>query len=76
MLTVFPTAIPSAVRITLERSDYLLIYLIAAAELAVAVLSFGAIRITDWAALRLIAATLVVLHSVSGVLDPRLYGAD
>jgi hypothetical protein len=35
------------VGITLERSDYLLVYLVAAAELAVAVLSFGAIRITD-----------------------------
>ena len=69
VLTVFPTAIPSAVGITMERWDYLLVYLVAAAELAVAVLSFGAIGITDWAALRLIVATLVVLHSVSGVLD-------
>jgi hypothetical protein len=68
-LIVFPTAIPSAVGITLERSDYLLVYLVAAAELAVAVLSFGAIRITDWAALRLIVTTLVVLHSASGILD-------
>jgi uncharacterized membrane-anchored protein len=33
------------------------------------VLSFGAIRITDWAALRLIVTTFVVLHLVSGVLD-------
>jgi hypothetical protein len=69
VLIVFPTAIPSAVGITLERSDYLLVYLVAAAELAVAVLSFGAIRITDWAALRLIVTTLVVLHSASGILD-------
>ena len=69
VLTAFPTAIPSAVGITLERSDYLLVYLVAAAELAVAVLSFGAIRITDWAALRLIVTTFVVLHLVSGVLD-------
>ncbi len=53
----------------MERWDYLLVYLVAAAELAVAVLSFGAIGITDWAVLRLIVATLVVLHSVSGVLD-------
>jgi hypothetical protein len=36
----------------MERWDYLLVYLVAAAELAVAVLSFGAIGITDWAALR------------------------
>jgi len=51
VLIVFPTAIPSAVGITITRPDYLLVYLVAAAELAAAVLSFGAIRITDWAAL-------------------------
>ena len=69
VLTVSPTAIPSEVGITLERSDYLLVYLVAAAELAVAVLSFGAVRLTDPAALRLIVATFVTLHLVSGVLD-------
>jgi hypothetical protein len=69
VLVVFPTAIPSAVGITITRSDYLLIYLVAAAELAVAVLSFGAIRLTDLAALRLIVTTLVVLHTTSGILD-------
>src|SRR5215218_5235935 len=69
VLTALPTAIPAAVGITLERPDYLLVYLVAAAELAVAVLSFGAIRITDWAALRLIVTTCVVVHATSGVLD-------
>jgi hypothetical protein len=69
VLILFPTAIPKAVGITITRPDYLLVYLVAAAELAVAVLSFGAIRITDWAALRLIVTTLVVLHATSGVLD-------
>ena len=69
VLTAAPTAIPSMVGITLQRPDYLLVYLVAAAELAVAVLSFGAMRITNWAALRLIVATFVVLHLVSGVLD-------
>jgi hypothetical protein len=69
VLTAFPTAIPSAVGITITRPDYLLVYLVAAAELAVAVLSFGAIRITDWPALRLIVTALVVLHSASGILD-------
>jgi len=69
VLAVFPTAIPSMVGITLERSDYLLVYLVAAAELAVAVLSFGAVRITDWAAVSLIVTTLVVLHATSGILD-------
>jgi hypothetical protein len=69
VLTVFPRAIPSMVGITITRPDYLLVYLLAAAELAVAMLSFGAIRITDRAALGLIVTTLVVLHAVSGVLD-------
>jgi hypothetical protein len=69
VLIAFPTLIPSAVGITIARGDYLLVYLVAAAELAVAVLSFGATRITDWAALRLIVTTLVVLHAASGVLD-------
>jgi hypothetical protein len=69
VLVVFPTAIPSAVGITITRPDYLLVYLLAAAELTVAVLSFGAIRITDRAALRLIVTTFVALHLVSGILD-------
>lgn len=69
VLTVFPTAIPSMVGIAIERQDYLLVYLVGAAELAVAVLSFGATRITDPAALRLIVTTFVVLHGASGILD-------
>jgi hypothetical protein len=69
VLMAFPEAIPSMVGITITRPDYLLVYLVGAAELAFAVLSFGAIRITDWAALRLIVTTLVVVHATSGVLD-------
>jgi hypothetical protein len=69
VLMVFPTAIPSMVGITLERPEYLLVYLVGAAELAVAVLSFGATRLTDPAALRLVVMTFVVLHGASGVLD-------
>lgn len=69
VLTVFPTAIPSAVGMTVDRQEYLLVYLVGAAELAVAVLSFGAARLTDPAALRLIVTTFVVLHGASGILD-------
>jgi len=68
VLTAFPTAIPSAVGITLARPDYLLVYLVAGAELAVAVLSFGATRLTDPAALGLVVTTFVVLHAASGIL--------
>ena len=69
VLTAFPTVIPSAVGITVTRQEYLLVYLVAAAELAVAVLSFGATRLTDPAALRLVVTTFVVLHGASGILD-------
>jgi hypothetical protein len=69
VLSVFPTAIPAAVGITIERPEYLLVYLVAAAELAAAVLSFGAARLTDPAALWLIVMTFVVLHGASGILD-------
>jgi hypothetical protein len=69
VLTVFPTAIPSAVGITVERPQYLLVYLAGAAELAAAVVSFGAARLTDPAALWLIVMTFVVLHGASGILD-------
>lgn len=75
VLTVFPTAIPSTVGITLERGDYLLVYLVGAAELAAAVLSFGALRLTDRDALRLVVITFVVLHGASGLLN-MLYGAQ
>jgi hypothetical protein len=69
VLMVFPTAIPSMVGMTIGRQEYLLVYLVGAAELAVAVLSFGATQLTDVAALRLIVTTFVVLHGVSGILD-------
>ena len=49
-------------------------YLVGAAELAVAVLSFGATRLTDRDALRLVVATFVVLHGFSGVLDIAYMG--
>jgi hypothetical protein len=69
VLTVFPSAIPSAVGITIARPEFLLVYLVGAAELAAAVLSFGAIRLRDPAALGLVVTTFVVLHGASGILD-------
>src|SRR5262245_21985665 len=76
VLTVWPTAIPSVVGIPVDRSQYLLVYLVGAAELAVAVLSFGATRLTDPAALGLVVTTFVVLHGASGVLDLVYMGVD
>lgn len=75
VLTAFPTAIPATVGIALEPADYLLVYLTAAAELSAAVLSFGALRLRDAAAIGLVVTTLVVLHGASGLLN-LLYGAQ
>ena len=69
VMIVFPAAIPAAVGIDVDRPDYLIVYLVAAAELAAAVLSFGAARLSDPAALRLVVVTFVVLHGASGILD-------
>lgn len=69
VLTVFPAAIPATVGIAIEPADYLLVYLTAAAELAAAALSFGALRLTDRASLRLIVATFALWHGASGVLN-------
>jgi hypothetical protein len=69
VLTVFPTVIPTAVGIDLEPKDYLIVYLVGAAELAVSVLSFGATRLVDPAAVGLVIATLVVMHGASGLLN-------
>ncbi len=69
VMTIFPTAIPLAVGISLQPNDYLIVYLVAAAELAAAVLSFGATRLTDRSAVGLIVLTLSVLHGASGLLN-------
>lgn len=75
VLTVFPAAIPATVGIDLQPKDFLVVYLVGAAELAVAVLSFGATRLTDSTALALVIATLVVMHGASGLLNV-LYAAQ
>jgi hypothetical protein len=69
VLTAFPTAIPAMVGITVQRQDYLLVYLLAAAELAVSALSLGAARLTNRAALQLVIITLVTMHLASGLLN-------
>jgi hypothetical protein len=69
LMMAYPKAIPAAVGIDLRPDDYLLVYLVAAAELAAAVLSFGAVRLADRSALLLVVATFVVLHGASGLLN-------
>jgi hypothetical protein len=73
VLTVAPGLIPRVVGIDLEPNANVLAYLLAGAEFGLAVLSFGASRLTDARALRLIVWSLIVFHGSSGVLELYAY---
>jgi hypothetical protein len=73
VLVVAPGLIPSVVGIDLEPEADVLAYLLAGAELGLAVLSFGASRVTDYRALRLIVWSLIAFHGSSGVLEIYAY---
>ena len=66
---VAPAAIPRTVGIRIGPSAYLLCYLLAAAELALAVLSWGARSISDKRSIRLIIVSFMVLHGATGLLE-------
>ena len=68
-LAAVPAAIPATVGIALQPDAFLLSYLLAAAELAIGILSLGATRLTDSAALTLIIAVFVVFHLATAALE-------
>jgi hypothetical protein len=83
VLIAAPALIPSAVGIALPAGANLLPYLLGAVELGVAVLSLGAVRLREPAAIRLIALGFAVLHAASALVevlalaqgaDPFLWG--
>jgi hypothetical protein len=69
VLAVLPAAIPATVGIAIDAEAFLLSYFLAAAELAIALLSFGAARLTDVPALRLIVVVFIVFHLSTAVLE-------
>lgn len=69
VLVLWPAAIPATVGIVLAPDTFLLSYFLGAAEFAVAFLSIGALRLTDAAALRLIAAAFAVFHGGTAALE-------
>src|SRR5215510_12715804 len=68
-----PQFIPSTVGIRLEPNAYLLAYLLAGTEFGLAVLSFGASRMTDRGAIRIIVWSCVTLHGSSAALEVYAY---
>lgn len=69
VLIAAPAAIPSTVGIRIEPGAHLLCYLLAAMELGIAALSWGARNITDTKALRLIVMSCIVVHAASALLE-------
>lgn len=69
VLVMSPPAIPATVGIAMEPDAFLLSYFLGAAELALAFLSIGAVRLTDAPALGLIAVAFAVFHGATAVLE-------
>jgi hypothetical protein len=69
VLVLAPTAIPRTVGIIVPPSAFLLCYLLAAAELGIGVVSWGARNITDPKALRLVVASFIVFQGASALLE-------
>ncbi|MET1053539.1 MAG: hypothetical protein ABWX65_12960 [Mycetocola sp.] len=69
VLVAVPGLIPATIGVDLEASHYVLSYFLAAAELAIAVLSIGACWLTDPSSLILIAWVFVVFHLSTAALE-------
>lgn len=69
VLLVAPQLIPSVIGIELDASQYLIAYLLGAAELALAYLSLASRDLRDWTALRLICWTIIVFHVTTVLVE-------
>jgi hypothetical protein len=76
VLVAAPAAIPAAVDVQVPSGAFLVPYLLGAAEIAIAVLSFGASRLTDPRALRLVAVTLIVFHLTTAAVEAYAFFQD
>jgi hypothetical protein len=75
VLVIAPAAIPNAVGIIVTPPAFLLCYLLAAAELCIGLISWGARKLTDTHAIRLIATSFIVFHGASALLEIRAFMA-
>jgi hypothetical protein len=69
VLFVAPAAIPGAVDVTINPDQYLICYLLGAAELAIAFLSLAARKLTDPQAIRIIVWMLIIFHATTGIAE-------
>jgi hypothetical protein len=75
VLVFAPTVIPRSVGILITPSAFLLCYLLAAAELGIGVVSWGARDLTDAKALQLVVISVIVFHSASALLEVWAFAA-
>jgi prepilin signal peptidase PulO-like enzyme (type II secretory pathway) len=69
VLVIFPALIPGTVGIKLAASHSVLCYLLAAAELSMAFLSWQARRLKDVPALQIIIYTFIIFHLATAALE-------
>ena len=69
VLLIAPGAIPQSVGIDLDQRAYLLSYLLGAAEMSVAFLSYFGRTLRDVRALRLLSQTFVAFHLLSAMVE-------
>ncbi len=69
VLLLFPPLIPQMVNIHLDKSAYLLSYLLGTAELSIAMLSFSSRNVTDHNTVRLVCFTLIVFHLTTAIAE-------
>jgi len=69
VLMIAPALIPSTVDVSVSSQQYLLCYFLAAAEFAIAYLSFFSIKIEDIKALQIICTTFIIFHTATGLLE-------
>jgi hypothetical protein len=69
VLIIAPAQIPSSVDINVAREQYLICYLLGAAELAIGYLSFTARKLTDAKSLRVIALTFIIFHVATAAVE-------
>jgi hypothetical protein len=75
VLVIAPGAIPRTVGIIVPPAAFLVCYLLAAAELCIGVISWGARKLADTQAIRLIATSFIVFHGASALLEIRAFRA-
>lgn len=73
VLMLKPQAIPGTLSLSVDKSSYLLCYLLGAAEITLAYLSFFSRKLTNPESLRLVAVTFIVFHVVTAGVEVAAY---